>query len=192
MPGLKQVQMVWKGAIVLLISVCDWAQATGGANKKAPQVPELNQKVVKFCIANLGKKVDNGECAQLVSLAFRDVGAKVWGELPAPKPPMQADDYVWGRLLNPDKETIFPGDIIQFRDVEIKIVYPNRSWRTWSYPHHTAVVYQVVGKNKYVVLHQNVGDRTKTLEQKQVVQKEALDLSRKLEGTVWLYRPIEK
>ena len=192
MPGLKQVQMVWKGAVVLLIPVCAWAQATGGANKKAPQVPELNQKVVKFCIANLGKKVDNGECAQLVSLAFRDVGAKVWGELPAPKPPMQADDYVWGRLLNPDKETIFPGDIIQFRDVEIKSVYPNRSWRTWSYPHHTAVIYQVVGKNKYVVLHQNVGDRTKTLEQKQVVQKEALDLSRKFEGTVWLYRPIEK
>jgi hypothetical protein len=50
----------------------------------------------------------------------------------------------------------------------------------------------VVGKNKYVVLHQNVGDRSKTQEQKQVVQKEALDLSRKIEGTVWLYRPLEK
>jgi hypothetical protein len=192
MPEVKQARVIWQGAVALLIPVFAWAQTTGGASKKPAQVPELNQKVVKFCIANLGKKVDNGECAQLVSLAFRDVGAKVWGELPAPKPPLQPDDYVWGRPLHPDKETIFPGDIIQLRDVEIKIVYPNKSWRTWSYPHHTAVIYQVVGKNKYVVLHQNVGDRTKTLEQKQVVQKEALDLSRKIEGTMWLYRPIEK
>src|SRR5262245_17260986 len=189
---VNQTRVIWRGAVVLLIPVCGWAQTTGGVSKKSGQVPELNQKVVKFCIANLGKKVDNGECAQLVTLAFREVGAKAWSELPAPKPPMQEDDYVWGRLLNPEKEAIIPGDILQLRDVEIKIVYPNRSWRTWSYSHHTAVIHQVVGKNKYVVLHQNVGDRSKTQEQKQVVQKEPLDLSRRIEGTVWIYRPLEK
>lgn len=186
MPRCKPGRMIRWAALFLLVPVCASAQ-TG---KKQSPVPELNRKIVKFCIDNLGKKVDDGECAQLVTLAYKAAGAKPRSKLPAPAPPMKEDDYVWGRLLNPDKEAVLPGDVIQFRDVHIKVVYANGSWRTWSYPHHTAVVFERAGKGRYVILHQNVGDNTKTEEQKRLVQKDGLDLSRKLSGTVWFYRPL--
>ena len=62
-------------------------------------VPEVNRKIVDFCRANLGKKVDNGECAMLVVVAYQKAGAVGLDFLPAPKPPMKLNAYVWGKPL---------------------------------------------------------------------------------------------
>ena len=145
---------------------------------------------MQFCTDHLGNKVGDGECAALVFAAVEKAGAKAPSDLPAPKPPMMKDDFVWGRLLDP-KEDVLPGDIIQFRDVEIKFTSPRLSY-SYSYPHHTAIVAEVKGKQKFIVFQQNVGSPDKTDEQRRIVQKDPLDLNAKVKGTVWIYRLLEK
>lgn len=177
----------------LIISLAAWVVSVlpvVAADGDTPKLPELNRQILQFGTDNLGKKVGDGECASLVFAAFDKVGAKPPADLPAPKPPMMKDDFVWGRLLEP-KEEILPGDIIQFRDVEIKIVGRNFMYN-YSYPHHTAIVAEVKGKQKFIVFQQNVGSPDKTDEQRRIVQKDSLDLSAKVKGTVWFYRPLEK
>jgi hypothetical protein len=103
---------------------------------------------------------------------------------------MMKDDYVWGRLLEP-KEEVLPGDVIQFRDVEIKVVMGRASYE-YSYPHHTAIIAEVKGKQKFIIFQQNVGGPDKTDEQRRKMQKDPLDLAAVVKGTVWIYRPLEK
>lgn len=176
-------------AALLAVFACQRAVPAAGDEK--PKVPELNRKIIQFCTDNVGKKIGDGECTALAYAAVEKAGAKAPSDLPAPKPPMQKDDYVWGRLLDP-KEEVLPGDIMQFRDVEIRFTSPRLSF-SYSYPHHTAIVAEVKGKQKFIVFQQNVGgpDRT-TEEQRRTVQKDPLDLSAKVKGTVWIYRPVEK
>jgi hypothetical protein len=187
----KSGEIVWTFVIVFGGSAAMTARAADDPGKDAAKVPELNRKIVQFCKDNLGKKVDNGECAMLVLRAFEAAGAKFGKDLPAPQPPMQKDDYVWGRQLGADEE-VLPGDVIQFRDVEIKTVFPNRSWKVSFYSHHTAVVSEVKGKQKFIVIQQNAGDPKKTEEQRKIVQQDTLDLSGKTKGTIWIYRPLEE
>jgi hypothetical protein len=166
------------------------SQRTHAADSEVSKLPELNRKIVQFCTDNLGKKVGDGECASLAFAAIAKVGAKGPSDLPAPKPPMMKDDTVWGRLLDP-KEDVLPGDIMQMRDVEIKFTSPRLSY-SYSYPHHTAIVAEVKDKQKLIVFQQNVGGPDKTDEQRRLVQKDPLDLSAKVKGTIWIYRPLEK
>ncbi len=111
--------------------------------------------------------------------------------LPRRSLPLMKDDYVWGRLLEA-KEEVLPGDIIQFRDVEVKIVSP-RSTVSYSYPHHTAIVLEVKGKQKFTIYQQNAtAVKTKPTSKRRLVQKDPLDLGAKVKGTVWIYRPLAK
>jgi hypothetical protein len=160
-------------------------------NAEPKETPELNRKVLKFCLDNLGKKVGDGECATLAFVALEKTGGKRPTDLPMPKPPMKPDDSVWGRLLDADEE-VLPGDIIQFRDVELRVDYPDKSWRVWFYPHHTAIVAEVREKRSFILIHQNVGNKDTPEERKRSVQLDALDLSAKTKGTVWIYRPLAK
>jgi len=145
-------------------------------------LPEVNRKVVEFCRANLGKKVDNGECAMLVVVAYQKAGAVGLDFLPAPKPPMKLNAYIWGTPLG-SKDTILPGDVIQFSDVEIG----GKGGRTLR--HHTAVVAQVLGGNRYAIFEQNANGKTDA--QRKIVQLNPLDLSRMTKGNAYFYRPQE-
>jgi hypothetical protein len=188
---MKTNSLFWMAVLaVALLEVLACRQATPAAADEKPKLPELNRKIVQFCTDNLGKKVGDGECGSLAFAAVDKVGAKGPSDLPAPKPPMMKDDFIWGRLLEP-KEDVLPGDIMQFRDVEIKFTSPRLSY-SYSYPHHTSIVAEVKGKQKFVVFEQNVGGPDKTDEQRRVVQQTSFDLSAKVKGTVWIYRPIEK
>jgi hypothetical protein len=166
------------------------SQSCLAADADEPKIPDLNRAILQFCADNLGKKVGDGECATLALRGCDKAGAKRPSDLPKPKPPLMNDDYVWGRLLEP-KEEVLPGDIIQFRDVEIKVVSPRLTY-SYTYPHHTAIVAEVKGKQKFTIYQQNIGGPDKTEEQTRTVQKAPLDLGAKVKGTVWIYRPLAK
>ncbi len=88
-------------ALVMLVS---------GFSVKAPAIvpvdpPELNQKVLEYVDANLKKKVGRGECWDLAAGALEHAGATWDGK------------YTFGRLVDPDSEEVFPGDIVQFENV---------------------------------------------------------------------------
>lgn len=152
------------------------------AGAEPEPLSEVNRKIVEFCRASLGKKVDNGECAMLVVVAYRKAGAVGLDFLPAPKPPMKPNAYVWGKLLG-SKDTILPGDVIQFSDVEIG----GKSGRTLR--HHTAVVAQVLGGKRFTIFEQNVNGKTDA--QRKIVQLNPLDLNRMTQGNAYFYRPEE-
>ncbi|MBL8798125.1 MAG: CHAP domain-containing protein [Planctomycetia bacterium] len=165
-----------------LIAILALALGLTAVSAAEPELPEVNRKIVEFCKAHMGKKVANGECAMLVVVAFDKAGAMPWDLLPAPKPPMKPNANVWGTLLGP-KDTILPGDIIQFSDVELT----GKNGRTLR--HHTAVVAQVQGNHRFTIYEQNAAGKTEA--QKKVVQLNPLDLNRKTKGDVYFYRPLK-
>jgi hypothetical protein len=124
------------------------------AGTPAPTLPDLNEKVVAFARANLGKSVGDGSCATLAIAALEAAGVGFY-------PAVGADgELAWGQPVGSFKEAL-PGDILQFHDAVFdgKKATSKRRWITWhhEYPHHTAIVSRVTEGGKVVaVLHQNV------------------------------------
>jgi hypothetical protein len=128
-------------------------------------LPEVNQKIVTYCKAQEGKKIDRGECWDLAKAALDQAGA-VW-ESP----------YTFGTLYDYKKETILPGDVIQFENVEFK----GELYKV-SMPHHTAIVIEVLSPLLVKVAHQNfAGKRT--------VQFTELNFNDLKKGKVEFFRP---
>jgi hypothetical protein len=73
-------------------------------------LPPLNRAVLQYVESVIGKKVDRGECWDLANQALTRINAK-WDH-----------QFKYGRLLNPQKDTIYPGDIIQFKDVLVETI----------------------------------------------------------------------
>ena len=94
-------------------------------------------KIMQFCKSNMGKKVDRGECWDLVFAALNSAGAD-WS---AP--------FNFGDKIDYKKENLKPADILQFTNV--KFMFPNRSM---SFPKHTAFVSKANGSS-ILVYHQN-------------------------------------
>ena len=126
------------------------------------ELPPVNQKILDFSTKSMGKKVDRGECWDLAKFALDYAGAK-W-EAP----------FDYGKIVDPKKDTILAGDIIQFEKV--------KSSNGISFPHHTAIVYKVISSGKYLIAHQNFNNIRKvgTLE---------LDLSFVTKGSIKFFRP---
>lgn len=110
----------------------------------AQKGPVLNQKIIEYVNTVKGKKVDRGECWDLANRALKNVDAK-WG-----------GEYEYGKKLNTDKDTIYPGDLIQFSNVVLKFEKDGKKY-TEMMQHHTAIVYEVVAKGEYKIAHQNTG-----------------------------------
>lgn len=128
------------------------------------QLPVTNQKVIEFCSVNLHTQVGSGECWDLAEGALEY--SKAQWETP----------YNFGEIVN--NGTIIRGDIIQFEEVKIKGEHGSS-----SFPHHTAVVYEVLGKDKYLIVHQNFNDVRS-------VETFELNLADLKKGTITFYRPL--
>ena len=131
----------------------------------AQTTPPLNQKIIEYCASQMDKKVDRGECWDLAKYALDYANAK-W------TPP-----YTFGEKVNFKKDDIFPGDIIQLENV--KLTFKN-GYAT--YPHHTAIVYEVLADGKYLIAHQNFAGKKK-------VHTWELDLNFMSKGKIQFYRP---
>jgi hypothetical protein len=143
--------------------------APAGGKPLPLATPEKDQ-IIKFCRENMGKQVGNGQCTELAKHAFRVAGAQ--SRQKNPDFPDKGD-YVWGESIaclettgRGLKETgnlkdIQPGDVIQFRDVQMNGKKPiGRGHYTKSFTHHTAVVSEVENRGRIVkVYHQNTGGR---------------------------------
>jgi hypothetical protein len=150
----------------------------------------LNVLVLKFCNANMGKKVGNGQCAVLNDQALTYAKAKRL-------PPTGSDaDYVWGKKIatfsvssKTGYGSILPGDMLQFRNATFyrKITASNGSWKSYSKSaaHHSAVVHSIGVKGMFLyALHQNSGGKL-------YVVKGWYDMRYLTAGYVWVYRPTK-
>lgn len=141
-------------------------------------LPELNNKIVKYVDSVMGTKVDRGECWDLAAGALAYSGA--YFDRSSKK-----TVTIYGRLLNPKKEEILPGDLMQFENVALEW---KEGYSTYSQSmgHHTAIVYKVNGPGDYEIAHQN----TSTWGKKVGVSNFRMDRVKK--GKIMIYRPIKE
>jgi hypothetical protein len=134
---------------------------------------ELNDKINEYINKVMNTKVGRGECWDLAQEAL-DLNMADWTR-----------PVTFGRPLNPERDEIKAGDIIQFRSVKITEHLPNgvTKYETLGDPDHTALVYKVLGKKHYTLVHQNVrGNRS--------VIKGDINLTKVTSGNYWIYRPV--
>ena len=155
--------------LILVLFLCSFAF-------KAP-IPELNKKIVTYVNSVMGKKVDRGECWDLAAGALAYSGAYF------DRSSMKTID-IYGRLLNPAKEEIFPGDLIQFEGVKTEWEDENSTYRE-EMGHHTAIVYKVNAPGDFEMAHQNTAAWGKKVGVSRFV------LSRVTKGKVMIYRPVK-
>jgi hypothetical protein len=150
-------------SIFLFYTVTVWGQKT----------PDLNKQIIKYVNSVMGKQVDRGECWDLANQALTKHNAKWNGE------------YIYGKEINPEKDEVFPGDIIQFEKVKVKYTNGN-TITTETMGHHTAIVYKVYKKGKYQLAHQNTGFSGRK------VGLSDLELENVIKGKMKFYRPQTK
>ncbi len=141
-------------------------------------LPELNSKIVEYLNSVMGTKVDRGECWDLAAGALAYSGAYF------DRSSMKTIT-TYGRKLNPQKEEVYPGDLIQFENVQVEWKDGNSTFKE-SMAQHTAIVYKVNGPLNYEIAHQNTGAWGK----KVGVSNFRLDRVKK--GKVMIYRPIKE
>jgi len=137
-------------------------------------MPPTNAKIIQYVNKNVGKQVDKGECWDLAYRALEFANAK------------HLDTYVFGRKLNKTEE-IFSGDIIQFEKVKIEVPLEGEDgFMVHEIPHHTAIIYEVLGKLKFKIADQNNGITGKK------VSVHELDLNFIKSGKYIIFRPLKK
>ncbi len=132
----------------------------------------INDRILSFVDSVMGKTVGSGECWDLAQEAL-DLNGADWDR------PIN-----FGRLLNPARDEILPGDIMQLKSVRLIATLPGgmTMYQTLGAPDHTAIIIKVEGRNRYRIAHQNSENR-------RYVVTSALDLNNMKSGAYWIYRP---
>lgn len=134
-------------------------------------IPEPNKRIIAYVSTVIGTQVDRGECWDLANQALTRINAK-WDH-----------QYKYGKQVDPEHDIIYPGDIIQFKNVKVTYKIGNTIYKE-TMAHHTAIVYKVIKKGVYEIAHQN----TSATGRKVGVGK--LDLSTVIKGKLYFYRPV--
>jgi hypothetical protein len=141
-------------------------------------VPPLNSSIVKFLDKVEGTTVGSGECWDLAAMALDYADA--YHDRSSEK-----TIYVFGKEVDPESNTIYPGDIIQMKNVKLQYNKDNAIY-TEHMDHHTAIVYKVNGKGDYEIAHQNTSFSGRK------VGRSTLKLEDMKSGKLIFYRPISK
>jgi hypothetical protein len=137
---------------------------TSSAAVFRPQSGNPAPRIAAFCIAQKGRKVGNGECWTLADEAFRSAGARRPG----------SDMRVWGRRVDPAKEIIKPGDVLEFQGARFSDGIITGSA-------HTAVVVRGGSQEGFTIAEQNWGRKT--------VRFREMSMKTLVAGKVTIYRP---
>ena len=141
---------------IIVIAICSslaWTQS-------------VNEQVVAYTLSKEGKKIDRGECWDLIANALDESNAK-WD------PPRG-----FGEKYDPQKKDVQPGDIIEFKNVKLQ----GDNW-AFVFPQHFAVITEILGDNQYRIGHQNYNNK------RRVVQTD-IDLDYHKKGKITFYRPV--
>ncbi|MES2660131.1 MAG: hypothetical protein V4689_16025 [Verrucomicrobiota bacterium] len=156
-------------AIVVPLALLVVSCAPNAGSKSAIMVTHSQSgnpgpRIAAYCVKQSGKKVGNGECWTLANEAFISAGARRPG----------SDMRVWGRVVNPARESLMPGDIIEFESARFSDGIITGSA-------HTAVVVTGGSQERFSVAEQNWGKKT--------VRIREMDLTKRVSGKVIVYRP---
>ncbi|PWL27654.1 MAG: hypothetical protein DCO96_10130 [Fluviicola sp. XM-24bin1] len=143
------------------------------AQEGCDETPALNERIVELASAELNKKVGTGECWDLAQMVLDETGAD-W------------DGYEeYGTIINHKTDCVYPGDIIQFKNVKI-------TWEDGKYTfeeemkHHTAIVHEVLPDGNIILIHQNTGQHGRK------VGTTLFRIEDMKKGKIMVYRPQGK
>jgi hypothetical protein len=128
---------------------------------------DISAKILSYADSMMGKTVGRGECWDLIQEGL-DRSMADW---------KRPTDF--GIRLDPAKDEIRPGDIVQMYSLTLK--YSNRI-EYFGLPKHTAIIHKVLSKGKYELIQQNISG-------KRFVQLGIFDSTRVTAGRYELYRP---
>ncbi|HPV42308.1 MAG TPA: hypothetical protein PKX40_14105 [Spirochaetota bacterium] len=133
---------------------------------------DISGSILAYVKRVMGKTVGSGECWDLAQEALDGTGAD-WSR-----------PFQFGLPLDPERDEVKAGDIIQFKSVRIERKLDNggRFFHTMGAPDHTAIIIGVEGKKQYRLAHQNSDG-------KRYVITSEVDLNYMTAGTFWIYRP---
>ena len=117
------------------------------AGKSQTDIPEVNSKVISYVKTVIGSTVGRGECWDLADQALTFANAQF-------DKTSKSTIYTFGKLYNPEKDKVLPGDIIQFENVVVSYKDGNMIF-TENYKHHTAIVYDIKKNGSFQLAHQN-------------------------------------
>ena len=158
--------------ILSSFSYCKTSSIVIAKSYECGDVPDLNKGIIQYVKEHLHKKVARGECWDLAAEPLNKLGAN-WDKM-----------YGFGKKVDIRRDCIYPGDIIQFEGVIVKIVTGNQTV-TAMMEHHTAIIYEVKDKNNFVLAHQNTGDFGRT------VGLSNLNVKDITHGTFTIYEPLK-
>ena len=141
-------------------------------------IPDLNRSIILYVESNIGIQVGSGECWDLAAAALKHAGAYL-------DQSSQKTLYVFGKKVDPNKEKVYPGDILQMENVKLQYTEGDMEI-TESMKHHTAIVYEVIDRGNYQVAHQNTSFSGRK------VGVSNFNLNNMKSGKVIVYRPIKK
>ncbi|MFC2104011.1 hypothetical protein ACFLS4_01500 [Bacteroidota bacterium] len=155
----------------LIIGIALYCLISGNSQAQN-NIPELNKEIIKYVETVIGKKVDRGECWDLANQSLTLVNAD-WDKA-----------YVYGNSIDPNKDEVFPGDLIQFKNVKVQYTEGNATYTEFM-NHHTAVVYKVISKGVFEIAHQNTEFSGRK------VGISTLNLNHIVKGKLYFYRPTQ-
>ncbi len=144
--------------------------------RNSDNIPKVNQKMIEYVNTVIGKQVDRGECWDFAAAALQYAGGYLDRST-------QKTIYIFGKKINPKKDTVYPGDIIQFENVALEYQKGNMIYKE-SMPHHTAIIYRVLGEGYYELAHQNTSFSGKK------VGLSEFKLTDVKKGELIFYRPV--
>ena len=128
--------------------------ASAAAADPGDRVAALEAKVLAFAKAHVGEVLGEARCSELADMALVASGARSFTDF---TPPGSDEDYVWGTPV--DVKDARPGDVVQFKDVEIATTTTTSGGHyheRYEAARQTAVVDENDG-GAMVVFEQNVG-----------------------------------
>ena len=94
-------------------------------------------------------------------------------------------EFKYGKLFNPKKDTIYPGDIIQFKKVVVEYKSSDGLETTLqTMDQHTAIVYKINGIGDFDIAHQNTAFSGRKVGISRLVLKNIK------KGKIYIYRPV--
>jgi hypothetical protein len=158
------------------------AVVAASATTMLVETPTINDKVIAYLDARLGRRVGGGECAHAATEALRAAGAAFIRPADAPNP----GDYVWGSLVkvitaagdSAPGVACKPGDVIQYRNA----TFNNGMWAT----HHTSIVAAVDPQGRPTAVYEQnfAGER--------VVRLHSFDATQLTGGWLRVYRGVPR
>lgn len=144
----------------------------GFGTKGNDTIPEMNRTIVEYVNSVMDTQVDRGECWDLARRALNKVDAS-WDGV-----------YKYGSVVNYKKDSVYPGDIIHFKNVTIKQT-EGLTTTTQTMEQHTAIVMKVYAVGVYELAHQNTSFSGRK------VGTSPIDLNGLVKGKVTVYRPTK-